>query len=1080
MPRSISLPVALIAFVLAPSARAAAPTPNDFFEKHVRPLLVEHCLDCHGNKKPRGGLRLTSRANVLKGGDSGPAANPGRPNDSRLIHALRHGEAPRMPPKQKLSDRDIAIFERWVQLGLPYPETPTSRIADSNFWSFRPVVSLPPPRVKDEAWPRAALDRFVLAGLEARGLRPARQADKRTLIRRATFDLTGLPPTPEEVADFLADTSPGAFARVVDRLLASPAYGERYGRHWLDLVRYTDSFDARGIGGEMDCADAWRYRDWVVQALNRDLPYDRFLTDQIAGDLTGARDGIIATGMLALGNWGGGDADKDKLLTDIADDQVDVVTRTFLGLTVSCARCHDHKFDPISTADYYGVAGIFFSTHILPNVGPKTNGPPMLRIPLLSPAELAQRNEHQQRLAARAKEAQAARTAAYEQHSRALLPQTAKYLVAAWEHQHSPASPLDLFAEKRGLHGYALRQWRDYLGMGEYQLMTRKVRNVLGNAGVHGWRGAPDCPSALVNTTAREVKVLTFTLPPRSVAVHPGPSNGVVVAWRSPVNGKVRVRGKVTDADPVAGDGIAWIIDHNKGGTRTELASGGFANGGAQRFDQGQGAARLETIEVRAGDLLELLVLPKANHTCDTTIVDLTIALVDGTKSWTLASDMVGDPLQGNPHADAHGNPNTWHFLDMANARRAQRPAGAAAALAGWDRAVAAVRSGKGDRKTIERAAAEFARSFTFADARSPFWINNRADERFLAPAARTRLARLEADLAALRKTTFPPPDFANGAQEGGVPGSPHAGTHDVRIHVRGRYDRLGPVVPRRFPEVLAGTKQPPITKGSGRRELAHWLTRPDHPLTARVMVNRVWQWHFGDGIVRTPSNFGKLGERPTHPELLDHLAHEFVRSGWSIKKLHRLIMLSATYQQDSEAAPQAVKADPDNRLFGRMNRRRLEAEAVRDALLAVSGQLDRTMKGPATRSFATPRRTLYLMTIRSDRSGFGPLFDSADSTAPVDRRTISTVAPQALFLMNNPFAVAQARALARRLMTAETDRQRIGRAYALLYGRPPAAEEVAIGLELLAASRKRGAEERAWEDYCQVLLCANELVYVD
>jgi hypothetical protein len=301
-----------------------------------------------------------------------------------------------------------------------------------------------------------------------------------------------------------------------------------------------------------------------------------------------------------------------------------------------------------------------------------------------------------------------------------------------------------------------------------------------------------------------------------------------------------------------------------------------------------------------------------------------------------------------------------------------------------------------------------------------------------------------------------------------------------VRIHVRGRYDRLGDLVPRRFPEILlgdAGKDQKPITEGSGRLQLARWLTRPEHPLTARVLVNRVWQYHFGEGIVRTPSNFGKLGERPTHPELLDYLAHEFVQSGWSVKHLHRLMMLSATYQQSSEAEPATRKADPDNRLFGRMQRRRLEAEAVRDSLLAVSGKLDAKMGGPAVRDFGAPRRTLYLMTIRSDRSGFGPLFDVADSTAPADHRNVSTVAPQALFLMNHPFAKEQAKALARRIASGKgIDAEKIGQAYTLLYGRPATEEEVKIGLTLLGPA----ANEAAWAEYCQVLLCANEFIYID
>jgi hypothetical protein len=777
----------------------------EFFEKSIRPLLAERCQKCHGGAKVKGGLRLTSRAEVLKGGDSGPAALPGKPGASLLIKAIHYNDIPQMPPRQKLPDREIALLTRWVAMGLPWPEAggrlPAQaargpyQITDEQrrFWAFQPVRAVAPPAVQDMSWPRSGLDRFILAGLEAKGLAPAAPADKRTLIRRATFDLTGLPPTPAEIHAFLADDSPDAFARVVDRLLASPQYGERWARHWLDVVRYTDSFDARivdGPGREMDIADAWRYRDWVVAAFNRDLPYDQFIVHQLAGDLLpppsdggegkgGAvnADGIVATGMLAIGNWGGGDADKEKLLTDIVDDQIDVVGRAFLGLTLACARCHDHKFDPIPTEDYYSLAGIFFSTHILPNVGPKTNGPPMLRIPLGPPALVQQEQQYEARLA--------------------------------------------------GL--------RKQIG----QMPLRETVALIGQIGVVG----PRQPAA--------------------------------ACWGQPA------------------------------------------------------------------------------------------------------------------------------------------------------------------------------------------------------------LAALQAELAALHKAPPPPVPYANGAQEGGVPGSPHAGVHDVKVHNRGRYDRLGGLVPRRFPRILAGERQTPIAQGSGRLQLAEWLTRPDHPLTARVMVNRIWQLHFGEGIVRTPSNFGKLGERPTHPELLDSLAREFVVSGWSIKQMHRTIMLSATYRQSSTPTDPVLKADPDNRLFGRMNRRRLEAEAIRDSLLAVSGRLDPAPGGPAVREFAGRRRTLYLMTIRSDRTGFRPLFDVADSTAPVDRRTVSTVAPQALFLLNDPFVLVQNRSLARRVAAAGgDDRARIEKAYVLLYGRPLAPEELGIGLDFLC--RPGVARETAWEEYCQVLLCANEFIYVD
>ncbi len=1104
--RSILASLCVLALSAGPAA-SQAPTAAgaEFFEKHIRPLLAERCLECHGGgKKVRGGLRLTARAELLRGGDSGPAVVAGKPDASLLIQAVRYRDDLRMPPKAKLSDREIEALTRWVRMGLPWPEVRAGagpakgkfHITEEQrrFWAFRPVGAVRPPAVKGTRWPRSDLDRFILAGLEAKGLRPAPRADRRTLIRRATFDLTGLPPTPAEVDAFLKDDSPEAFARVIDRLLASPHYGERWGRHWLDVVRYADSFDARLLGGGepvQDITAAWRYRDWVVNAFNRDLPYNRFVMDQVAGDLLPAgarggrnRDGIIATGLLAIGNWGGGDADKQKMHTDIVDDQIDVVSRAFMGLTVSCARCHDHKFDPISQADYYGLAGIFFSSHILPTVGKPTDGPPMLRIPLDSPADVARRAAHGKRLAELEKRIQVARAEQSAALARSLLPQTAKYLVAAWDHRNPPpgrlAEPLEAFAAARGLHAYALRRWADYLGLTEYPLLKQTNSAVGGNGGVQGWQGPSGSPSLTVNTTARPVKIVTFQLPPRSVAVHPAPDHGVAVSWKSPVRGTVRVSGRVADADPVAGDGIAWMLDHRTPGGARTLASGDIPNGGAQAFAQGKGAARLAAVEVNVGDRIELLVLPKRDYTCDTTVVELTVAAADGSAVWDLARDLVDAPLKANPRPDRLGHAEVWHFCDMGESRRGQQPAGpeGGSGQAVWDRAVAGVLAGRMPRATLEAAAWQFARTFTLADARSPFWPPADQLERALPPTSRAALANLTAERDALRKETPPPPAYAHGAQEGGIPGTAYAGFHDARVHIRGSYLRLGNVVPRRFPQILAGEKQAPITKGSGRLELARWLASPEHPLTARVMVNRIWQHHFGEGIVRTPSNFGKLGERPTHPELLDWLASQFVASGWSVKQVHRLIMLSATYQQASEPPEATLRADPDNRLWGRMNRQRLEAEEVRDSLMAVAGRLDPTAGGPATRDFDSPRRSLYQMTVRSDRSGFGPLFDTPDSTQPVEKRIASTVAPQALFLMNHPFVLQQTQALAKRIVaSAKDERTRIRNAYALLYGRPPKAEEERIGLDFLAQA---GPGERGWEEYCQVLLCANEFIYVD
>ncbi len=1102
-----------------------------FFETKVRPVLIERCSGCHGEKQQAGGLRLDTAAGVAKGANSGAVVLAGEVEKSALVRAVRYEGKIKMPPTGKLPAEEIAALTEWVKRGAIWPATQKPETgavtagftaAQRRFWAFQPVRRPSVPAVKNAAWVKNPIDAFVLARLEAKGLKPAPPADKRTLIRRANFDLIGLPPTPEEVQAFLADKSPNAFAKVVDRLLASPRYGERWGRHWLDVVRYADSADARGLGSEGDFSEAWRYRDWVVDAFNKDMPYNLFVKNQIAGDLlppegkpqaAGTKlaglepaapgeiniPGTIATGMLALGNWGNGDADKDKILTDIADDQVDVVSRGFMGLTVACARCHDHKFDPIATKDYYGLAGIFFSSHILPKLTPKGAGENMLRIPLETKADTERRAQYTAQTTALEARIKAEAATQYATYARSMLPQTVRYLVAAWNYAHRPTEKAALsltdFAKAQGLQETPLRNWLDTLGMNaDYRLMSTPLRDVLNTPGIHTWRGAPDCPNMVVNTTAQAHMLLTFTLPPKSVSVHPGPTDGVAVEWVSPIAGTVQVTGKATDADPACGNGIAWAITHRQAAATVELASGAFPNGGKQGFEEAKSAPNLNRIAVKPGDRLQLLVLPNGEYSCDTTTIEFVISQKDGPNVWNLTSELMDEPLRANPRPDRYGNPGVWRFTDMAGSRR---PTGTPTPeLVAWNAAVGASPA----PDAVEKAAQEFAKAFTLADARSPFFPSSEAEESLLPAEGRNALSGLRTELAMLRKNPPAPMAFANGIQEGGVPESPHAGTHDVPVHIRGRYDRLGDLVPRHFPTILTGDVPPPKIQGSGRLQLAEWLTAPTHPLTARVFVNRVWQHHFGEGIVRTPSNFGFLGERPTHPELLDWLASVFVTPtnanygcDWSMKKLHRLMLLSSAYQQASDGLPLTIRTDPDNRLFGRMNRHRLEAEAVRDNLLAVADHLDTTMGGLGTRDFNSGRRTLYLMTIRSDRSGYGPLFDAADASVSVERRTVSTVAPQALFLLNNPFLLEQTRLLAALLAkAAPTDATaRIQRAYQRLYSRPAAPEEVEIGLAFLAhAAKKTSApgsaspallsDTHAWEEYCQLLLCANEFVYID
>jgi hypothetical protein len=815
-PGSVFALLLALRMLAAPGDVTAAPTGEDgeaFFEREIRPILVERCYECHSEQagKLRGGLGLDRREAWQKGGDRGPAIEPGQPEVSLVIQAVRHDdETLKMPPKGKLPDREIASLTRWVALGAPDPRTgaappPKARVdveQGRRFWAFRPPADPTVPEVRDASWPRGTLDRFVLAALEQKGLRPAPPADKVGLLRRATFDLTGLPPTPEEVAAFLADDAPDAFARVVDRLLASPRYGERWGRHWLDVARYADS---NGLDENVAHGHAWRYRDYVIAAFNADKPFDRFLVEQLAGDLLPAggdeeakRERLIATGFLALGPKVLAEVDETKMEMDIVDEQVDTVGRAFLGLTLGCARCHDHKFDPISAEDYYGLAGIFRSTRTM---------------------------------------------------------ETFKK-VARW-HENSLAGP----------------------------------------------------------------------------------------------------------------EGQARLAEHERRVAEQKRA--------------------IEDLTRRANEQLQ--------------------------SASSEGSDLPKDP-------------------------EAQYP---------------------------EETKAE--------------------------------LKRLREALAALERAASEMPT-AMGVTEGQVA--------DVRVHLRGSHLTLGEEVPRRVPIVLAGGGQPAFASSqSGRLELARWMADPDHPLTTRVMVNRIWRWHFGRGLVPTTDNFGAQGERPTHPGLLDWLARRFVDSGWSVKAMHRTILLSATYRMSSVHDPEAAAIDPENRLLWRFSPRRLEAEAIRDALLAVSGRLDPEMGGSLlkvknreyffdhtskdTTSYDSPRRSVYLPVVRNHLYDAFELFDYADAGVVNGDRATTTVAPQALFLMNGGLVEQAACDLAVALLDdgPADDEGRIRRLYLRAYGRPATGAEVARAAAFLdrfaggLADRISDASERrrlAWQALGQAVLASSEFLYID
>jgi len=776
---------AILVFAAVLSAQnAPAPQGIAFFETHIRPLLADNCYACHSSKlpKPMSGLLLDSRAGMLRGGASGsPAIVPGKPEESLVITAVRGSGPLKMPPGKKLDPEQIANLVEWIRMGAPDPRTGEDSVPTTSYnwekarqhWSFRPVQDPPPPRVASSEWDRSPIDRFIKARLDEKKLVPQPRAAKLALIRRVTYDLTGLPPTPDDVDAFLKDTSPRAFEKVVDRLLASQQYGERWGRHWLDVVRYADT---AGDNADFPVPSMYRYRNWLIDAFNSDKPYDQFIREQIAGDILASRgdlasanieqwqQDIIATGYLANSRRFGSRAAEFHLTID---DSIDNLGKGILGLTVGCARCHDHKFDPIPTTDYYALYGIFKST-------------------------------------------------AYAHAGTEIYPHT---------------------------YGFA----------------------------------------ALNPEKALELKYYETELA-----------------------------------------GLDNRIEDMKAGRIK------FATPEERRKAEQENQQRLHKLSA------EYPYLPKA-------------------------------------YAVAEGKPA------------------------------------------------------------------------------------------------------------------------DARILVRGEPQTLGASVPRGFLTILGGQKLPPEEKGSGRMELAQWLTDPANPLTARVMVNRIWLWHFGQGIVATPDDFGARGEAPSNPELLDWLASRFLESGWSVKKMHRLIMLSRTYQMASGDDPKNALADPKNAFLWKFNRRRLDAEEIRDALLAVSGNLDPAPGGQqpfppemqwkytqhkpfigSEEAYDTNKRSVYLMQQRIRRQPFLDLFDGADPNAETGVRPVTTTALQALYTMNDPFFHRQAEAV------GQASRPVLLRAFRLIYGRAPTAEETRDCQQFLARIERGQTEQQAWASLMRVLLSSNEFLTLD
>jgi cytochrome c553 len=927
----------------------------EFFEARIRPVLVNNCYACHTESK-LGDLRVDSRVALLKGGKSGPAVVPGRPDDSLLLKAVMQTDPKLKMPLAggKLKDNEIADLKYWIQgMSAFWPEekAPAKPVVETaaeqrftirpehrNFWSFRPLQRPAIPAVKEPNWAKGAIDRFVLAKLEQKGLRPVKPADKRALIRRATYDLTGLPPTPEQVEVFLADNSPEAFAKVVDRLLASPQYGERWARHWLDVARYADGSgvpDRRpvflGYGTARDgYANTWRYRDWVIQALNDDIPYDQFVRLQIAADLmpeSGRGKNLPALGFFGIGPWFTGD---DVVFVEARanerDDKIDALTKAFLGLTVTCARCHDHKYDPISQKDYYALGGIFGSSGYW-------------EYNLADGKEVEGYQAHRKKVKALEDALQEYAEDCALRVADTLARQIPQYFLAVRQAVLAgPQADLKKFAEEQSLDPEILQRWHKYL------TATEKLHPFL-----KGWE------ALLARGGGTEAEARRLAEDFRDLVVKIIPERKAVIQANQEM---------IRDYRPDAGEATVML----------------------------------------PGDLMQF-------------------------ELFQFKQQLVQKVMDTN---------RFYVWLDVVKSENDQ---------------------------SYERRDAVF-------DFKPQELL------RFLTAEEKARLDALDQEVKALTKALPPEYPYLMGLKDEDRP-------QNLKLNIRGNPHALGEEVPRGFPAVLGGTDGEPLpfTKGSGRLELAEAIIR--HPLAARVMVNRIWRHHFGRGIVATPSNFGMMGERPTHPELLEYLAARFVETGWSLKEMHREIMLSAAYQLAVEHSKANAAVDPDNQYLWRANLQRLEVEAIRDSLLFVTGSLDERLGGPPN-NLNRPdnkKRTIYARLSRTP-DNLLTLFDYPDPNITSDQRSVTNVPTQGLFFMNSPLVARQAEALVERLGPEgegeEGAIQRIFRAYRLLYERSPTDAEIQRGLQFLKAAEADPSGMTPWQRYAQVLLSTGEFYYIN
>jgi len=959
--------------------QAAEPTKDqlDFFEKKVRPILTDKCYKCHSVEagKSKGGLTLDTQAATLKGGEGGPAVVPGDLSNSLLITAVSYKDKDlKMPPdkdnNKKLSDEEIATLTEWVKIGAPDPRTGPAKVAKLSgltdearkHWAYQPVTKPAIPAVRNRPWCVTPVDAFIVQKLEEKQMIPAKKANPETLLRRATYDLTGLPPTPEEIVAFMTDGSPNAFAKVVDRLLASPHYGERWGRFWLDTARYSDTTGNRANNGRNDYRYpyAWTYRDYVVRAFNEDKPYDQFIKEQLAADqlpdLEDQRD-LAALGFITVG-------DRTGSANDIINDRIDTVTKGFLALTVACARCHDHKFDPIPTKDYYALHGIFNSIS--------------------------------------------------EPQDKPVIDQATKENAAKFNKEMA-----GLEKQNRDFYYYTVQE--------KNSMFRAKAAEYL----LSSYYGSSDGKKG---GSAEDLK------------------KSINIKANLDLNTSLKVAGAATRNNP-----MFLPMRHLKDGTWSTLDLKSVNPIVAAALPSKEPANPEElaavygkifaSLEAKGKEFVKASVLANSPDSLVTGFTPEETELINFPFSVTKAGDLTTESLE----------------------------------------------------KEVQR--------WPLQLRNSPKWM--------FASMNKLLLTNDGADARAMVVNDLPSP-------------------RDSSVFIRGQADVRGDMVPRRFLAILSGGDPKPFKLGSGRLELAEDIASKKNPLTARVIVNRVWMHHFGEGFVRTPDDLGTQSEKPTHPELLDYLSAYLMDHNWSLKALHKLIMLSAVYQESSATTRAYETIDPENRLLWRANVRRLDFEATRDSLLVMSGKLDPTMGGQPVNLTDEPysyRRSIYGYVDRGNLPELMQSFDFSNPSMPNSKRSTTVVPQQALFLMNSPMAIDVARSVMARVDAIErkgredNTKHKIYYIYQIVLQRAPHADETEKGMQFvnreldeeqhimasakaMAEKAEKKAEEKAkqmenmrdngtgtienkgqlverkpltpWETYTHALLLSNEAAYVN